>query len=438
MKKTANTPISRRLVLGAAMVAAGLTISACGGGGATSSGSGSGGNVELNFVFWGDANRAKMTEAALRIFEKKNPGITVKTEYQDSAPYADKLATRFAGGNPPDVLAMANRSLLEYAQRGTLADLKSFPELNLDKVPETTLSRGEVDGKLYGLATGVTTIGMVVNKTITDQAGVTIPDDKTWSWEDYAKFATEVTQKTGGKVYGAGYDVATETGPIMLARQRGEDFYTKDNKLGVSEKTIEDWFQYSVDLRKAGGYPPAGFFEQIGGSPAQSYLAKGTVASQIIPINNFRGYNEAVEGEVVLLRIPGESSGERRGYSADPTMLWSIAAKSKHPKEAAKLVDFLTNDAEGAAEVLTQRGVPINPEVADSITPKLSADDKTFVDLMAAIQEEDLPPAYVYPKGASVVADTLKQLTTEVEFGRISPADAAKTFMEKSNAAINK
>ncbi|MCM0616692.1 extracellular solute-binding protein [Paenarthrobacter sp. TYUT067] len=436
MKKTASTPIPRRLVLGAAVVAAGLALSACGGGGATSSGSG--GNVELNFVFWGDANRAKMTEAALRIFEKKNPGITVKTEYQDSAPYADKLATRFAGGNPPDVLAMANRSLLEYAQRGTLADLKSFPELNLDKVPETTLSRGEVDGKLYGLATGVTTIGMVVNKTITDQAGVTIPDDKTWSWEDYAKFATEVTQKTGGKVYGAGYDVATETGPIMLARQRGEDFYTKDNKLGVSEKTIEDWFQYSVDLRKAGGYPPAGFFEQIGGSPAQSYLAKGTVASQIIPINNFRGYNEAVEGEVVLLRIPGETTGERRGYSADPTMLWSIAAKSKHPKEAAKLVDFLTNDAEGAAEVLTQRGVPINPEVADAITPKLSADDKTFVDMMASIQEDDLPPAYVYPKGASVVADTLKQLTTEVEFGRVSPADAAKTFMEKSNAAINK
>ncbi|WP_026548022.1 ABC transporter substrate-binding protein [Paenarthrobacter nicotinovorans] len=436
MKKTASTPIPRRMVLGAAVVAAGLALAGCGGGGGAQAGSG--GNVELNFVFWGDANRAKMTEAALRIFEKKNPGITVKTEYQDSGPYADKLATRFAGGNPPDVLAMANRSLLEYAQRGTLADLKSFSELNLDKVPETTLSRGEVDGKLYGLATGVTTIGMVVNKTITDQAGVTIPDDKTWSWEDYAKFATEVTEKTGGKVYGAGYDVATETGPIILARQRGEDFYTKDNKLGVSAKTIEDWFQYSVDLRKAGGYPPAGFFEQIGGSPAQSYLAKGTVASQIIPINNFRGYNEAVEGEVVLLRIPGETTGERRGYSADPTMLWSIAAKSKHPKEAAKLVDFLTNDAEGAAEVLTQRGVPINPEVAEAITPKLSADDKTFVDMMAAIQEDELPAAYVYPKGASVVADTLKQLTTEVEFGRVSPADAAKTFMEKSNAAINK
>jgi multiple sugar transport system substrate-binding protein len=119
-------------------------------------------------------------------------------------------------------------------------------------------------------------------------------------------------------------------------------------------------------------------------------------------------------------------------------MLWSIAAKSKHPKEAAKLLDFLTNDADGAAHTLTQRGVPVNPDVAGSITSKLSEDDKKFVDLMADIQKDDLAPAYVYPKGASVVADTLKQLATEVEFGRVTPTDAAKTFLEKSNAAINK
>jgi len=435
MKKTTSTHIPRRIILGAALTAAGLALSGCGG--ATSPSSG-GGNVELNFVYWGDSNRAKMTDAAIKIFEEKNPGITVKSEYQDSGPYADKLATRFAGGNPPDVLNMANRTLLEYAQRGTLADLKSLPEINLDNIPQTIQSRGEVDGKLYGLATGVNLIGMVVNKTITDQAGVTIPDDKTWSWEDYARFATEVTQKTGGKIYGAGYDVATETGPILFARQRGEDFYTKDNKLGVSEDTIRDWFQYSVDLRKAGGYPPAGFFEQIGGSPAQSYLAKGTVASQIIPINNFRGYNEAAGGNLVLLRMPGETTEKRRGYSADPSMLWSVAAKSKHPKEAAKLLNFLINDVDGAAETLTQRGVPINPEVTEAIMPKLGADDTKFVQMVADIQKDELAPAYVYPKGASVVADTLKQLATEVEFGRVTPADAAKTFLEKSNAAINK
>ena len=55
MKKTYSTPISRRVVLGAAVTAAGLALSGCGGGSAPAAG---GGNVELNFVYWGDATRA--------------------------------------------------------------------------------------------------------------------------------------------------------------------------------------------------------------------------------------------------------------------------------------------------------------------------------------------------------------------------------------------
>ena len=433
MKMTASKNLTRRAVSGAGVLCLGLVLAGCG----SSSGGADSGEVELNFVWWGDSNRAKVTEEALQIFEEKNPGITVKTEYQDSSPYQDKLATRFAGGNPPDVMAMPNRSLLEYAQRGVLADLNEYGEVfKTEDIPESGLSRGEVDGKLYGISTGSTTIGMVVNKTVTDEAGVEIPDDKTWTWEEFGDFATEVTEKTGGSIYGTGYSVATETGPILLARQRGEDFYTQDHKIGASEETIRDWFQMSVDLREAGGYPPAGFFEETGASAAQSYLAKGTIASQIIPISNYKAFNEAAGGNVVLLRMPGESEGERRGYSADPSMLWSMAAKSEHPEEAAKLVDFLINDADGAAKTLTQRGVPVNPKVAEAITPDLNEKDAQFVEFMASIQEDELAPAYVYPQGASVVADTLTQLATEVEFGRLTPEEAAKQFMEKSTAAI--
>lgn len=432
MKMTAPKQVNRRAVLVAGALCLGLITTGCGGGDAGSEG----GNVELNFVWWGDSNRAKVTEEALQIFMDKNPGITVKTEYQDSGPYQDKLATRFAGGNAPDVMAMPNRSLLEYAQRGVLADLNEHSEFSTENIPESVLSRGQVDGKLYGISTGSTTIGMVVNKTITDEAGVEIPDDKTWTWAEFGEFATEITEKTGGSIYGTGYGVSTETGPILFARQRGEDFYTEDYKLGVSEETIRDWFQMSVDLRESGGYPPAGFFEETGSSAAQSYLAKGTIASQIIPISNYKAFNEAAGGNVVLLRMPGETEGERRGYSADPSMLWSMAAKSEHPEEAAKLLDFLVNDADGAQKTLTQRGVPVNPDVAEAIKPSLSEDDAAFVEFMAAIQEDELAPAYVYPQGASVVADTLVQLATEVEFGRITPAEAAKQFMEKSTAAI--
>jgi len=406
--------------------------------GCTSSGAGSAdGDVTLDLVWWGDTERAAQTNAAIEIFEEKNPGITVVTEYQDSAPYRDKLATRFAGGNPPDVMAMPNRSLMEYSERGALADLNEFPDqLDTSVIPESVLTSGSIDGHLYGLATGLTTIGVALNKTVTDDAGITIPNDLTWTWEEFADFSIEISEKTDGKIYGTGYNPSVETYVMIYTRQQGEDFYTEDNKLGVSETTMRNWFQYVNDLRDAGGYPRAGFFEQQGQSPAQSYLALGTIASQFIPVNNFQAYNEASGGNLVLLRLPGETGSERAGYSIDPSQLWSVAAKSEHPEEAALLVDFLTNDKEGAAELLTQRGLPINPDVAESITAQLSADDQTFVGFITDLQESELPSNYVYPAGAATVADILIQVSTELEFGRLTPAEAAKKFVTEATAAI--
>ena len=424
--------LRRSLSVGAGLLAVTLALTGC------SAGSGDGEeNVELNFVWWGDSVRAAQTDAAMRIFEEKNPGITVVTEYQDSAPYRDKLATRFAGGNPPDVMAIPNRNLLEYAQRGALADLSEYSEqFNTDAISESGLSGGMVDGKLYAVPAGLTTIGLLVNKTMTDAAGVEIPDDTTWTWDEFGEFSTAISKASPENIYGTGYNTATETYPITFARQRGEDFYTEDNKLGVSVETMTEWFQFANDLRDDGGYPRVGFFENQGASAAQSYLALNTIASQFAAVNNFAAYNEASGGNLLLLRMPGETGSERRGYSVDPSQLWAMAAKSEHPEEAALLVDFLINDVDGNTEMLTSRGVPVNPEVATAISAALSEDDKVFVDFIAKLQEEELPAVYVYPSGASVVADILQQVATEVEFGRLTPAEAAKKFVDESTAEI--
>src|SRR5690349_24334939 len=115
--------LSRRSALrlaGAAAFTLGLT--ACGkgfGGG----GDGDGSAVTLNMVWWGDVLRATKTQAALDLFQQKNTGIKVKTEYQDSQPYKDKLATRFAAGDAPDLMAMRVDSIGEYAGRNALLDL---------------------------------------------------------------------------------------------------------------------------------------------------------------------------------------------------------------------------------------------------------------------------------------------------------------------------
>jgi len=418
----------------AGLTGLGLGLTACRGfGGGEDEGDG----IQLNMVWWGDASRAEKTLAALNAFQAANPGVTVKTEYQDSGPYKDKLATRFAAGDPPDLMAMRMDSLREYADRGALLDLNEHAGLiDVSGLSDNARSLATVGGKNYGIPSGLNSIGFVVNKTLTEKYGVAIPDGNTWSWDDLAAFSRAIGEASGGKVYGTGFEPATLANIIVFTRQRGEDFYTADGALGISEATVVAWFEMIEAMRVAGGFPPAGFFENVGSSPDQSYLAKGTLASQIIPTNNLLGYNAAAGGDLTLLRMPGETTETRRGQSIDTPALWSVASQSKHPDETLKLLDFLINDPEASKATGTTRGVPANGKVAEEIKATLAPDDQLATDYLTALQGEDLPPSFVYPPGSSAIASSLATIATEVEFKRQSPQEAAKAFLEAGREAL--
>lgn len=414
----------------------GLGLAACGrgfGGG----GSDAGGALQLNMVWWGDADRAKKTQAALDLFMKANPTITVKTEYQDSGPYKDKLATRFAAGNPPDLMMMRMDSLREYADRKALLNLNDHPGVvDTASLSKAALDLTKVTDAVYGIPSGLNTIGFIVNKTITEQYGVQIPDGDTWTWEDMAAFAKEITDKSGKKVYGALVDPATLANVIVYVAQQGEDFFTADGKFGASEASLTKWFAMFQGMRKEGGLPPAGFVETTGSSPEQSYIAKGSIAAQIIPTNGFLRYNEVSGGNLVLLRIPGEVGSKRRGMNIGTPALWSVAATSKHPKEALQLLNFLINDVNANKATGTTRGVPASNSVADAIKPALAKDDQVATDYLISLQQEELLSVPPYPVGASAIQDELTAVAPEVEFGRLTPAEAAKKVIEAAAKAL--
>ncbi len=429
--------MDRRAALRAAgLAAAGLgVLSACGRGFGGGGDDAPDGEVVLNMVWWGDNTRAQRTAAALEIFQNRNPGITVRTEYQDSAPYKDKLATRFAAGDPPDLMAMRMDSLREYADRGALLELNG---LNLDGLGESARTLATVGDKTYGVPSGLNAIGFVVNRTLTDRFGVKIPDGDAWSWDDLGTFAREVTEAAGRKVYGTGFDLFTLANLFVWTRQRGEDFFTAQGTLGITAGTVQAWFALAQTMRDQGGMPPAGFMDEAGASAAQSYIASGKLASQIIPTNNFLSYNAASGGNLALLRMPGETQGVRRGQSIDTPALWSIAAQSKHPQEALRLLDFLVNDPEASKATGTTRGVPPNQQVAASIKAGLEKDDQVATDYLIGLQGETLPRSFVYPPGGSAIASALETIATEVEFTRQTAAEGAAAFITEAQKALQK
>jgi multiple sugar transport system substrate-binding protein len=396
------------------------------------------GKVQVNMVWWGAADRAQLTQKALDLFQAANPTIKVTTEYQDSTPYKDKLATRFAAGSPPDLMAMRFDSVVEYAGRGSLLELSQHADkLDLTAVSDSAKALGTVGQKNYGVASGLNSIGYVVDKTLTDKYGVAIPDGDKWSWDDLAAFAKEITTKSGGKVYGTNFEAYTVANLIVFVRQRGEDLFTPEGKLGATTGTITAWFEMINKMRAEKGFPPAGFIDQNrGSSPPQSYLAAKSIASQIIPTNNLLGYNDACGGNLQLLRMPGETQGTRRGQSIDTPALWSIAAQSKHPQETLKLLNFLINDVEGAKATGTTRGVPASQKVAAAVTPSLAPDDQRATEYLTKLEAEKLPPSYPYPVGGSKLVTILKSISTEVEFKRTTAADAAKQFAAEAQKAL--
>ena len=430
-----DSAVSRRAMLGLGLGVAAAGVAGCSrfGGGSTSAD----GSTTVNMIWWGDADRAKSTEAMLDVFKKKNSGITIKTEYQDSGPYKDKMATRFASGDVPDLCNQRRDSIREYADRSALLDLNQHLDvLNTKDIPDSVRKIGQVGDNMYGVPAGLNAVGFVINKELADKYGVEIPDGDSWSWDDLWTFSRKITKASNKKVYGTDVDFATIQNLVVYVRQTGEELYNEDGTFGASEKTLTDWFSMSVSERKTGGLSPAGFLDASGSSADQDGLTKKVLASQIIPTNNLAAEADSVGTELQLNRMPGETQGTRRGMSIDTSMYWSIAAKSEHVDDALKLLDFIVNDVDGNKAVGPTRGAPMSSTVADAIYPSLGAEDKASVDYIKGLSEETLPESRPDPVGGSAVQDACTSIATEVMYGRTKPADAAKQLIKKANEAL--
>ncbi|MEU2201300.1 extracellular solute-binding protein [Isoptericola sp. NPDC019482] len=438
MRVTAIRAARRRGVALVALTAAGaLALTACSGdsGAMPSDDDGGGdGDVEIRFAWWGSDDRHKTTQQIIDLFEEKNPGITVVPDYTDWDGYWDKLATATAGGDTPDVITQEERYLSDYASRGVIGEMTG---VDTAEIPEDILSTGEVDGKLVGIPTGVNAYAMVADPQIFADAGVEMPDDKTWTWDEYVDIAGKISKGAGDGVWGAQDYGFNEAGLNVLARQKGETLYKADGTLGVSKETVAEFFQTSLDLMANGGQPDASrSVEYQNAGPEGSLLGTNAGAMGVWWSNQLGALSDASGHELELLRLPGESEFERTGMYFKPAMYYSISAKTEHPEESAKLVDFLLNDPEVAKLQLTDRGLPANLTVREAILPELTAADQKVADFMADLETDIVDNPAVPPNGANEIQDIMIRINTEVLFERMTPDEAADAFLQDVGAAI--
>lgn len=432
-------PRRRRLraLAAVALSTALLAASACGG---DSGGPSANGEVTLRFNWWGSDTRHKITQQVIDGFEKENPTINVKGEFGEWSGYWDKLATTVAANDAPDVIQMDEKYLREYADRGALLDLKKADGLDTGKFEPDTLAAGEFDGGLYGLNAGINTFTIVANPAVFKAAGVPLPDDSTWTWDDYSKIAQEITRKSNGKAFGTAAYGTNDASLNMWVRQRGESLFTQDGKLGVTPDKLTEFWTNLVAMQEAKATPPAAVTAQDINAPLdQSGMATGKLGMAFAWSNQLNAFSKASGQQLKLLRVPSVTGkATENGAYYKGSMFWSISSRSKHPKEAARFVNYLANSPAAGGLLLAERGVPPNTEIRAAVASKLQPSDAASQAFIQTIAKELGEPSPAPPVGGGQVEKIIQRYTTEVLFGRLQPDQAAKQFIDEVNGELNK
>ncbi len=430
------TTSRRKLLAGAAGVAGAGALAACGSGTTTPASSGaakSAGPVTIRFAWWGNDVRNKNTQGVIDKYMAANPGVTIKGEPGEWASYWDKLATQFAGNDAPDIIQMDEQYLQDFSKRGILADLTKLP-IKTDKFAKGLTETGTVGGKVTALCAGVNALCFLANPKVLADAGVTLPDDKTWTWDSFLSWGQAVAQKLPGKFTIDGGLFGDSVARAWMF-QKGKALFTETG-LGWEAADMQSFFELMQKYQAAKIIPSAA--ENAEAKPlAQGPFATGKTALGLSWSNQVNAYQAAAGQPLKVLRIPsqdGTAKGANLWYKSGQYQ--SISAKSKVQQEAAKFLDYYFNSPEAGDILLAERGLPPNTEILSAITSKLGDADKKAAEYLSAIapdlREAPKPP----PPGISTFQTVMTRYVQDVQFGKSTPAAAAKALFDETKAMI--
>src|SRR5215210_462740 len=142
--------------------------------------------VSLRFAFWGDPAEQAAYERVVAGFEATHPGIDVAIDYTPGqTDYYRKIATDFAGNDPPDVFLINYRQFGQYAARGVLEPVASYldasPTIAPDDYAAIAMDAFRYRGDQVCMPQNVSSLVVYYNLDLFTASGVPLPVPG-WTW----------------------------------------------------------------------------------------------------------------------------------------------------------------------------------------------------------------------------------------------------------------
>jgi len=374
------------------------------------------------------ADGQKLLETLLAQFKKANPGVDVQPDYTSYGKLNEKLTTSIVGGQPYDVMLIGVGWIPPFAKKGVLGDLGT-PAADLSRTYNPRVVQAGIwEGKTYARPIVLDTRLGIYRKDILSAAGITAPPKDLAELKDMAK---QLTVRKGGTLQRAGVDILSNDLrqtflPIMWAF--GGDLF-RDGKPAFDSPEAIDALQWMVDIVRTDKIEDYGFSST---SAVAAPLTQGRAAMAIGHNDLWRQFEEAKPELVKDDAVAGFTLAQARPAMFQGGTLATVAARSRYPQQARKLVEFLSSD-QVAPQAAQQRG---------NIPAVLSAANSDYVrsDKLVGFAVQNLDHAFSeggVPQWLEI-RDQFKPALESALLGRTTPAKALQGLAEKAKAIMAK
>ncbi|MFF3919938.1 ABC transporter substrate-binding protein [Streptomyces sp. NPDC001852] len=421
--------------------ALGPALTACAGGtgaGTTSS--------RLTMTWWGSDERHAAYKKALAYFQQKNPKIKIQETYSGYDGYFNKFNTQIAGGSTPDLLQMDTALVAQYARKGVLAPLDDYvgKSLDLTGFSRTLLAAGTVDGKLYGVPSGIGVSQLTVNRSGLERLGLRFPDAE-WTWADLKKISADVNKKSGGKLFGVDDGGGGTLNAFeIFAREHGQNLFSDDGKkLGFTSDTLQAWWEYWAEMRRINACPAAAVT-----SAAHNDLTKNAVvigkALITFDIGVYGAGGSITDATLDFLPTPqGDWSGAREGNYLNGGVLLSATRSSKRVADSVQIMSFFAQDATAVKDMQLYRGIPPTEKARNLISAGLDDTDKRdmanadYISKRVSKATDALAAPPPPPAAATQIWDLLFQSNLAIAFGKTTLKAQLGRFFDQAAGILS-
>lgn len=356
----------------------------------------------------------------------KETGIKVKLEQVASDQYPTILQSRVAAKTDLDLINLRGGSELnKYAKAKTFADIKDASFLK--NVSGGAVENGKFNGTSYGYSIGTYTVGVYYNTDLFKKLGISVPTN----WDEFAKAADTIRGKGDGVAPISASAGDSWTGQYfyhnaIAAFAKENPTFMADLKTGKATWANNTPFVKQLErfstLVKSGDFITGA--QSLKFADAQAAFGSGKAAMWLMGSWGLSGLTAAgfTPGSFAL---PINSAGQPVSVASSLSdNIVGMTSWTKHPKEAAKLLEWMTSKEFGQA---FQKGEGVKSTVISGVNATYSPYQKDWDALFpnSTPFPPDLGPT-VNGDGPAVVGDILA--------GTLTPEAAVAKFQALQNA----